>query len=66
MNRLRDTPCPDTVAIAQSEAERIIDGRLAELGGKIERGVRLAEIRDTRGPRVTAVLEGPSAELETA
>ncbi|WP_326568612.1 FAD-dependent monooxygenase [Amycolatopsis rhabdoformis] len=69
MNRLRDTPYPYAVAIAQSETERIIEGRLAELGGKIERGVRLAAIRDPHGPRVTAVLAGPdgtSAELETA
>lgn len=69
MNRLYDTPYPFAVAIAQSETEKIVEGRLSELGGKIERGVRLSEIRNAKGARPTAVLEGPDGtveEVETA
>ncbi|WP_020662505.1 FAD-dependent monooxygenase [Amycolatopsis benzoatilytica] len=62
MNRLPDTPYPFAVAIAQRETERIIEDRLAELGGKIERGVRLTELRD--GPRPMAVLAGPDGTTE--
>jgi len=65
MSRLTDTPYPFAVGIAQSETEAIIEGRLAELGGKIERGVRLSEIRDADGPRPIAVLEGPDGTTET-
>ena len=62
MNRLSDTPYPFAVAIAQRETERIFESRLAELGGKIERGVRLTELRS--GPRPLAVLTGPDGTTE--
>jgi 2-polyprenyl-6-methoxyphenol hydroxylase-like FAD-dependent oxidoreductase len=64
MNRLRDTPYPFAVAISQRETERIIEGRLGELGGKIERGVRLSDLRNVHGPRPVAVLEGPNGTTE--
>lgn len=59
MNRLRDTPYPFAVAIAQSETERIIEERLAELGGKVERGVELTELHQPDGRGAIAVLSGP-------
>lgn len=58
MNRLRDTPYPYAVAIAQSETEKIIEGRLAELGGKIERGVALTAMSQQDG-HVAVTLSGP-------
>ena len=68
MTRLTDTPYPFALGIRQSRTEEIIEGRLAELGGKIEHGVRLSRIRDAVGPRVVAVLSGPDGdeEVETA
>lgn len=69
MNRLRDTAYPFAAAIPQSRTEEIIEGRLAELGGKIERGVRLAAIGDPDGPRPVAVLVGPdgtTTDVETS
>ncbi|MEV0260952.1 FAD-dependent monooxygenase [Streptomyces sp. NPDC050617] len=68
MNRLTDTPYPFAVAIAQSETERLLEDRLTELGGKIERGVRLTGVRNPRGPRPTAVLttaDGGTEEVDT-
>ncbi|WP_158883270.1 FAD-dependent monooxygenase [Amycolatopsis anabasis] len=64
MNRLRDTPYPFALGIAQSVTEEIIEGRLGELGGKVERGVRLSEIRNAHGPRPVAVLAGPGGTTE--
>ncbi len=64
MNRLTDTPYPFALGIRQSQTEEIIEGRLAELGGKIEHGLRLTEIRDAGGPRPVAVLAGPAGEEE--
>ncbi|MEC3977380.1 FAD-dependent monooxygenase [Amycolatopsis sp. H20-H5] len=64
MNRLRDTPYPFAVAISQHETERIIEDRLGELGGKIERGVRLSDLRNATGPRPVAVLQGPDGTTE--
>ncbi|MFE7118264.1 FAD-dependent monooxygenase, partial [Streptomyces sp. NPDC057654] len=68
MNRLADTPYPFAVAIAQSETERLLEDRLTELGGKIERGVRLTDVRNPHSPRPTAVLttaDGGVEEVET-
>jgi len=49
MSKLRDTPFPFAAAIPQRETERIIEARLTQLGGKIERGVRLARVSGLRG-----------------
>ncbi|MFC4564283.1 FAD-dependent oxidoreductase [Nocardiopsis mangrovi] len=68
MTRLTDTPYPFAVGIAQSHTERIIEDRLTELGGKIERGARLTAVRESAGPRPVAVLEGTDGgvqEVET-
>ncbi|WP_017625867.1 FAD-dependent monooxygenase [Nocardiopsis chromatogenes] len=64
MDRLPDTPYPFAVAIAQSETERLLEARLAELGGKIERGVRLTSVGAPGGPAVRVVLEGPGGGTE--
>jgi 2-polyprenyl-6-methoxyphenol hydroxylase-like FAD-dependent oxidoreductase len=49
------------VGLPQYETERLLADRLAELGGRIERGVELVSFsQDTDG--VTAVLRGPHGE----
>jgi 2-polyprenyl-6-methoxyphenol hydroxylase-like FAD-dependent oxidoreductase len=64
MTRLPDTPYPFAVGIAQSETERAIEERLAELGGKIERGARLTAVHGIDGPRPVAVLAGPGGTTQ--
>ncbi|MFC7331448.1 FAD-dependent monooxygenase [Marinactinospora rubrisoli] len=64
MTRLRDTPYPFAVGIAQSTTEELIEERLTELGGKIERGTRLTAISETDAPRPAVVLEGPDGTTE--
>ncbi|MBF6061560.1 FAD-dependent monooxygenase [Nocardia terpenica] len=69
VNRLPDLPYPFAVTIAQSETERIIEARLTELGGKVERGVRLTGIRNPGGEWVGLTLEshdGTCEEVETS
>lgn len=58
MNRLGNTPYPFAAAIRQNDTERIIETRLTELGGKIERGPRLTAIKNADGARPVAVLQG--------
>ncbi|RCV48315.1 FAD-dependent monooxygenase [Marinitenerispora sediminis] len=64
MTRLRDTPYPFAVGIAQSTTEELIEDRLTELGGKIERGTRLTSLTETDAPRPAVVLEGPDGTTE--
>ncbi|MEU3253463.1 FAD-dependent monooxygenase [Streptomyces sp. NPDC006997] len=59
--------------LPQYETERILTARLEELGGKVERGVRLLCLEDVdytgdieASPHVTAVLEGPDGVIERA
>jgi 2-polyprenyl-6-methoxyphenol hydroxylase-like FAD-dependent oxidoreductase len=69
VNRLPDLPFPFAVTIAQSDTERIVQARLTELGGKVERGVRLTGIRNPGGDRVGVTLEsrdGTREEVETS
>ncbi|GHE12637.1 FAD-dependent monooxygenase [Streptomyces alanosinicus] len=48
LNRLDSTPYPFAVGIPQTRTEDILERRLHELGGKVERGCTLTEI-DTSG-----------------
>ncbi|MCD9143682.1 FAD-dependent monooxygenase [Streptomyces albireticuli] len=41
LDRLPDTPYPFGLMLAQSRTEEVLEKRLAELGGTVERGVRL-------------------------
>src|SRR5262249_37034779 len=50
-----DSPYPFVLAVPQSETERILEARLVELGGRVERGVTLTALaQDDEG--VTATL----------
>lgn len=50
-----DSPYPYTIGLEQHHTERVLEQRLEELGGKVERGVRLATLeQDAKG--VSAVL----------
>jgi 2-polyprenyl-6-methoxyphenol hydroxylase-like FAD-dependent oxidoreductase len=49
-----DSPHPFVLSLPQSETERLLGARLAELGGRIERGVKLtALVQDADGVTVT-------------
>jgi len=59
------SPFPFVLAIPQADTERLLRERLAELGGAVERGLKLAALaQDDAG--VTATLERPGGERETA
>lgn len=45
LDRLADTPYPFGLMLAQSRTEEVLEKRLAELGGTVERGVRLTGLR---------------------
>ncbi|WP_328322399.1 FAD-dependent monooxygenase [Streptomyces sp. NBC_00388] len=49
LNRLKSTPYPFAVGIPQNRTEEILEQRLLELGGKVERGCTLTAL-DTTGP----------------
>ncbi|MFF9815871.1 FAD-dependent monooxygenase [Streptomyces sp. NPDC014006] len=63
LNRLADTPYPFAVGLPQDRTEELLEQRLAELGGKVERGVRLRTL-DAGGPRARAVLALPDGLTE--
>lgn len=51
------------IALPQYETERVLSERLAELGGRVERGVELVSFnQDAEG--VTAVLRGPDGQFQ--
>lgn len=58
-----DTPFPYTVAVPQSETEAILEARLHQLGGEIERSVELISFEE-RGSHVQAVLRDGSGREE--
>jgi 2-polyprenyl-6-methoxyphenol hydroxylase-like FAD-dependent oxidoreductase len=59
-----DSPYSYTLALPQAETERLLAERLAELGGRVEREVKLATLaQDEAG--VTATLECPGGSSET-
>ncbi|MFG3553431.1 FAD-dependent monooxygenase [Micromonospora sp. NPDC047557] len=63
LRRLGDTPYPFALMIAQSTTEEVLRDRLAALGGRIDRGVRLVDIDPSGGlPRVK--LEHPDGTVE--
>ncbi|HEX8796846.1 MAG TPA: FAD-dependent monooxygenase [Polyangiaceae bacterium] len=60
-----DSPFPFVLALPQADTERLLRERLAELGGAVERGLKLVALaQDDAG--VTATLERPGGERETA
>ncbi|MFJ4674527.1 FAD-dependent monooxygenase [Kitasatospora sp. NPDC088783] len=65
VDRIADTPYPFAATLPQYETERLLLERLAELGGTVERGVVLEDLRqDARG--VTARLRHPDGNEEQA
>jgi 2-polyprenyl-6-methoxyphenol hydroxylase-like FAD-dependent oxidoreductase len=59
-----DSPFPFVLILPQSETERLLEERLAELGGRVERGAELVGLAQ-EADGVTARLRGPGgAELE--
>lgn len=50
-----DTPYACALGLAQHETQRILEDRLIELGGRVERGVRVADLQQT-ADEVTATL----------
>jgi 2-polyprenyl-6-methoxyphenol hydroxylase-like FAD-dependent oxidoreductase len=55
---------PFTIALPQTQTEEILERRLEELGGKVERGVRLDKLVN-RSDGVDAVLHTASGETHT-
>lgn len=64
MNRLQNTPYPFAVAIAQSATEELLQQRLDELGGTIDRGWRLTAIGGDARLRPEAVLEHIDGDVQ--
>ncbi len=58
-----DTPFCSVLGLAQSDTERILEAHLASLGGRVERGVRLAHV-DARSARPLAVLLHPDGRWQ--
>jgi 2-polyprenyl-6-methoxyphenol hydroxylase-like FAD-dependent oxidoreductase len=56
---------PFAVALPQTETEEILEQRLRELGGEVERGVRLRTLAQT-GDKVTVTMTGPDGDSEAA
>ncbi|WP_405088619.1 FAD-dependent monooxygenase [Microbispora sp. NBC_01389] len=67
LSRMADAPYPFAVMISQNETERILRRRLADLGGTVEDGVSLTELR-LSGPsgRPVALLAHPDGRGEEA
>ncbi|MDI5963303.1 FAD-dependent monooxygenase [Streptantibioticus silvisoli] len=66
LDRLGDTPYPFAIGLSQHRTEALLLQRLVELGGKVERGVRL-EWLDASGPRARlrfALADGGTEEVE--
>ncbi|MFJ3229989.1 FAD-dependent monooxygenase [Streptomyces sp. NPDC086787] len=63
LNRLDNTPYPFAVGLPQDRTEELLEHRLSELGGKVERGVRLRTL-DATGPRARACLALPDGMTE--
>ncbi|KJS63167.1 FAD-dependent monooxygenase [Streptomyces rubellomurinus] len=63
LNRLGATPYPFAVGLPQDRTEALLVERLEELGGKVERGVRLASL-DAGGPRARLRLALPGGGTE--
>ncbi|MFF4404992.1 FAD-dependent monooxygenase [Streptomyces sp. NPDC001262] len=63
LNRLQETPYPFAVGIPQSRTEDILEQRLHELGGKVERGCTLTAL-DTSGPLPVARFTQPGGITE--
>lgn len=59
-----DAPYPFILSIPQSETERVLEERLAELGGRVERSVRLVACEQD-DDRVSATLEHADGRAET-
>lgn len=66
MSALHDTPYPFAVAVAQSATEAVIEQRLRELGGTIEKGVALVGIEEQQpdAGRVSVTLSSHGGALE--
>lgn len=61
------TRYPFTLALPQSETERVLEQRLRQLGGAVERGSELTGLRDEpRGAGVRLRVRGPDGEREVA
>ena len=57
---------PRLISMDESDTERVLEQRLEQLGGRVERSTQLLGFR-VEGERVTATLQGPdgTSELET-
>jgi 2-polyprenyl-6-methoxyphenol hydroxylase-like FAD-dependent oxidoreductase len=64
LSGLTDTPYPYAVTVPQTETELVLRERLTELGGRIERGVRLVQAADLPSGGARAVLAGPDGAAE--
>ncbi|MFF4054188.1 FAD-dependent monooxygenase [Streptomyces sp. NPDC001668] len=68
LDRIRDTAYPFGIALPQSITEDVLERRVTDLGGKVERGVRLTGLTQD-GDRVHALAEtadGGGAEIEAS
>ncbi|MGQ4390577.1 FAD-dependent monooxygenase, partial [Streptomyces sp. SAS_270] len=63
LDRLDTTPFPFALGIPQDRTEAVLEARLQELGGKVERGARLTAL-DASGPRAHATFELPGGTSE--
>lgn len=61
--RLPDTPYPFALTIPQNSTEHVLRDRLVDLGGTVERGVRLIGLSNN-GSRPVATLEHPDGSQE--
>lgn len=64
LSGLTDTPYPFALTVPQAETELVLRERLVELGGRIDRGVRLVEVADLDGDGARAALAGPDGMTE--
>ncbi|GAB4243799.1 MAG: FAD-dependent oxidoreductase [Candidatus Methylacidiphilales bacterium] len=60
-----DSPYPDLMILPQRETERLLEERLEELGGSVERGIELVGL-DQQSGQVTARLRGSDGAEMTA
>jgi 2-polyprenyl-6-methoxyphenol hydroxylase-like FAD-dependent oxidoreductase len=60
------TGAPRLISMDESDTERVLEQRLEQLGGRVDRSTQLLGFR-VEGERVTATLQGPggASELET-
>lgn len=54
-----DTPYPFMLGLGQNESERLLEAHLERLGGKLERGISVREVR-AEPDHVNVTLEGPT------